>query len=138
VSRTGALLSAARAWQADRHVPVPVTIDLPLGPVLVTAKVVRTEAVAPTFPDGVLPHPFAIGLAFVKPSIEARRVLAKTYGGSRGRAGLQLGSMHVSVERYCPHCYSRAVVRDHSRRYMCEACDYTFLGFRIGPLRIAF
>jgi PilZ domain-containing protein len=136
VSRTGALLNSPR--QLAPGLNVPVTLELEQGPVNVTARVVRSETTAPVMREGMLHRQFAIALTFDQPSTEAQTTLEKICGKRRGRYGVRIGPIHLSGARYCPRCFSRSVVKDSRRRYLCDACEHTFRGIRIGFLRIAF
>jgi len=135
VSQTGALISAPRAMHAGAN--VPVTLELPDGPVNGTARVVRSETSAAVLTGGVLQRQFAIALSFVHPSIEAQSILEKICGKRKGRFGVRIGPLHFSGARYCPRCFSRSVMRGRRRRYSCDACHHTFYGIRVGFIRVA-
>jgi PilZ domain-containing protein len=136
VSRTGALVSAEE--EPPTGASLPLTLELRDRPVDLTARVVRTEP-APGVPaSGSLRRRFAIALAFVKPSNEARTVLGTVCGPQRRTSGLHLGFCRVSWRRYCPRCESRSVSQVGRSRYTCEACKHLFVGIRIGPVRVAF
>lgn len=135
LSRTGALVRAPKVIPTGAR--LPVTLDLTPGPISVTATVVRSEASPPLVDDGVLRRQFAIALSFVKPSADAQARLAALCGRPHGRYGVRLGPIHISGARYCPRCFSRAVMRGQRRRYTCDACQHTFFGLRLGLVRIA-
>ena len=136
ISRTGALITAPKAL--PKGTSVPVTLDLPLGAVSITARVVRAENAAPILSDGVLRRQFGIALSFDNPSAEAQSILEKICRNGTRHVGVRIGPIHFSGARYCPRCFSRAVMRGRRRRYECDACHHRFYGIRIGYVRIAF
>jgi len=132
VSRTGAFICAADQLQLGSD--WPLLLELNQTPVHVTGRVVRLERAAVTVAHGTLRKQFGIGLAFVEPSSEAQSVLAEMCGKRRE---MPFGLCHVSLARICPRCGSRYVYRQQRPRYACDGCQRTFMGFRIGPFRIA-
>src|ERR1700674_4810389 len=72
VSRTGALVSAEEEPRTGAS--LPLTLKLKDRPVELTVRVVRTQPAPGVSASGSLRRRFAIALAFVKPSNEARTV----------------------------------------------------------------
>lgn len=55
----------------------------------------------------------------------------------RGKGGRDLHRVHVSFERRCPRCRSDRVTKERRYHYACMACNYRFVGFKLGPFRLA-
>jgi len=135
VSRTGALICAANQLRLGSD--WPLLLELNETPLQLTGRVVRLEPAAVTLTHSTLRKQVGIGLTFVEPSSEAQRVLKEMCGNRRELLGMPLGLCHVSFARVCPRCGSRYISRQQRPRYACDACQRTFMGFRIGPFRIA-
>jgi ribosomal protein L37AE/L43A len=50
---------------------------------------------------------------------------------------VQLLVSHVSYARVCPRCGSRLISRPRRLFYLCDACQRSFVGCRIGRVRVA-
>jgi PilZ domain len=135
VSRTGALIRAGQRLPLDSD--WPLTLELHETPLLITGRVVRLEPAAVTIADGALLKQFGIALVFVEPSSEVQEILESLCGKGHERLGGDFGVCHLSLARVCPRCGSRSISRHRRRRYMCDACQRDFMGFRLGPLRVA-
>ena len=135
VSRTGALVRAERQLRPGSR--WPLTFEFEEVPVQLTGRVVRLERAAVTVADGALLKQVGIALSFVEPTSEVRELLEIVCGKGDERLGGDLRVCHLSFARICPRCGSRSVSRPRPRRYMCDKCQRDFLGFRLGPFRVA-
>ena len=135
VSRTGALVRAGRQLRPGSD--WPLTLEFDDASVQLTVRVVRLERAAVAVADGALQKQFGVALVYVRPSSDVQEILESVCGKGLERLGGDLGVCRLSFARVCPRCGSRSVSRQQRRRYMCDACRRKFMGFRLGPLRVA-
>jgi ribosomal protein S27AE len=132
VSCTGALIRTEH--QRPPGTQWPLLLEVADTPVQLTARVVRCEPVPG--PLSTATRQFALALRFVNPSSEAQAHLERVCRSGR-RADGDARRIQVSLERRCPKCQSRDVVKDSRRHYSCGQCGRMFVGFRIGIIRFA-
>jgi DNA-directed RNA polymerase subunit RPC12/RpoP len=132
LSRTGALIHTPCEQERGAH--RPLQIEFNETGVHLTVRVVRCEPART--PPRRMDQEFAVGVAFVHPSEEAEALVDKIC--------CQAASLHerrrrlyVSLARRCPHCKSRAVIKQSKHRYACADCSQHFAGIRIGIVRFA-
>jgi len=63
--------------------------------------------------------------------------LASPVDVSDDEVGVHFGICHVSYARICPRCGSRSISRPRRLFYLCDACQRSFIGCRIGRFRVA-
>jgi DNA-directed RNA polymerase subunit RPC12/RpoP len=131
VSCTGALVRATK--QQAPGTQCSLRLEAGGAPLELTARIVRCEPVAG--PLRVSTGQFALALAFVNLSPAAQAHLERLCGN--GRSSDDARRIHMSLERRCPSCESRDVVKESRRHYSCTQCGRVFAGFRVGFLRFS-
>ena len=55
----------------------------------------------------------------------------------KGSEHTPLRMVRFSLSRQCPRCVARSIYRERPHHYLCDACRCRFVGFQIGPIRVA-
>ncbi|OFW12179.1 MAG: hypothetical protein A3H96_01525 [Acidobacteria bacterium RIFCSPLOWO2_02_FULL_67_36] len=141
VSRTGVLIRAPYPLRPGSQ--WSLTLEIQKTALALSAQVVRCAPFLSGATQGAgLPVQHESALKFLGVPTESRTTLYEACGGDmetpRGRALnriLPVGAL--SLVRRCPRCRSTKVAKERRRHYHCESCNTSFVGIKLGPVRLA-